>query len=322
MVMKKLKLPLLGLLLGCGLVSSKVFAAGQQPFEESVSHFSTSLSLPPQTTLDRTKSPIAEEKTALSTQDAAIFQNLMQRAIDQKFDQLPMGERMQAIAEQFIGSPYEANLLDQSPETLKISLQKFDCVLFVETVLAMARGIAQQDYSASTFIHHVREQRYVDGKTNGYCSRLHYFSEWLADNQKRGIVTNLTASLSGVSLKKSLNFMSAHWQKYPQLANSKANRDCIAKMESTLGSIQYIPYEQIRRQYSALKPGDVIAIATDLPGLDVTHTGLIYRSPSGEIGLIHAAPGRGVKISPDLERYVGRVDHAIGILVARSSVEP
>jgi Protein of unknown function (DUF1460) len=258
--------------------------------------------------------------TAISTQDARIFDRLMQQAIDQKFYQLPMGERMQAIAQQFIGSPYQGDLLDRShQETLKISLQQFDCVLFVETVLAMARGISQQNYSMKTFIHSIQEQRYVNGEINGYCSRLHYFSEWILHNQKQGNVTDLTPSLSDVSLHKTLNFMSSNWQKYPQLANSSANRKCIAEMEANLdsSSLRYIPHAQIRSQYAALKPGDIVAIATDVPGLDVTHTGLVYRSPQGNVGLIHAAPHRGVIVSSDLAQYVGRVDRAIGILVAR-----
>jgi hypothetical protein len=70
-----------------------------------------------------------------------------------------------------------------------------------------------------------------------------------------------------------------------------------------------------------LKPGDIVAIATDLPGLDVTHTGFVYRNPDGSVGLIHAAPGSGVKISRDLQTYTERVEHAIGILVARPQVK-
>ncbi|NJR48445.1 MAG: DUF1460 domain-containing protein [Leptolyngbyaceae cyanobacterium CSU_1_3] len=258
--------------------------------------------------------------TAISTQDAIIFNRLMQQAIDQKFYQLPMGERMQAIAQQFIGFSYQGDLLDQSSqETLKISLQQFDCVLFVETVLAMARGISRQDYSIKTFVDSIQEQRYVNGEINGYCSRLHYFSEWILHNQKQGTITDLTPSLSGVPLHKTLNFMSSNWQKYPQLAHNSANRKCIAEMEANLDStsLRYIPHSQIRSQYAALKPGDIVAIATDIPGLDVTHTGLVYRSSQGKVGLIHAAPKRGVIVSSDLAHYVGRVDRAIGILVAR-----
>jgi hypothetical protein len=79
--------------------------------------------------------------------------------------------------------------------------------------------------------------------------------------------------------------------------------------------IYYIPTDQIQSHYAELQAGDIIAIATSVPGLDVTHTGFVYRSSQG-LGLIHAAPS-GVKISADLQTYVSRVEAAIGIIVVR-----
>ena len=319
---KRFGLPIVGVLFGCGFAAPWIFAARQQTFQALPSQTRQNLTL--LEPLNLAQIPVAEAKVstevALSTQDEIKFQRVMNDARDRHLYQRPIGEVMQAIAEQLLDTPYQENLLDESPnETLTISLQKFDCVLFIESVLAMARGVAKQDYSASTYVNHVREQRYANGEMNGYCSRLHYFSEWLADNQKRAIVKNLTSDLAGISIDKTLNFMSVHWQTYPQLAHSKANRQCIAEMESKLdnASIRYIPTQQIQSQYAALEPGDVIAIATKIPGLDVTHTGLVYRSRSGKLGMIHAAPVKGVMISPDLQRYVAKVDDAIGILVAR-----
>jgi hypothetical protein len=233
----------------------------------------------------------------------------------------PMGEIMQAIAEQFLGTAYKADLLDQSKEeTLVITLKQFDCVLFVESVLAIARGVAVQDYSYQTFVNHLRDQRYENGQMNGYCSRLHYFSAWINDNQKRGTVQNIAGDLGGVPLnKKNLNYMSTHWKTSPQPVRNDANYQCLVEMEAHLDgvNINYIPTHQIRRVYSQLQPGDIVAVATDIAGLDVTHTGLVYRHPDGNMGFIHASPAGRVTISRDLQRYVGHVEHAIGILVAR-----
>ena len=82
-------------------------------------------------------------------------------------------------------------------------------------------------------------------------------------------------------------------------------------------TVDYIPTHQIRRLYNQLQPGDIVAVATNIPGLDVTHTGLAYRHPNGNIGLIHASPIGKVTTAPDLETYVGKIKNAIGILVAR-----
>lgn len=254
------------------------------------------------------------------TQDEHRFRRVMQDAIAQKLDQRPMGEIVQAIAQQFLGAAYKADLLDQSTEeTLVVNLNQFDCVLLVETVLAIARGVAVQDYSYATFINHLRDQRYRDGQINGYCSRLHYFSEWIDDNQKRGTVQNIGQKLGGVSLNKKLNYMTIHRQSSPRMAKDEAAYQCMVEQEAQLNrvAIEYIPAKEIRSIYPKLQPGDIIAVATKIPGLDVTHTGLVYRQPNGNIGLIHASPAGQVTIARDLHRYVSRVENAIGILVAR-----
>lgn len=255
------------------------------------------------------------------TEEVERFQRVIKEAIARKMHEKPMGEIMQAIAEQFLGTAYKADLLDQSKEeTLVVTLKQFDCVLFVESVLAIARGVAVQDYSYQTFVNHLRDQRYENGQMNGYCSRLHYFSAWINDNQKRGTVQNIAGDLGGVPLnKKNLNYMSTHWKTSPQPVRNDANYQCLVEMEAHLDgvNINYIPTHQIRRVYSQLQPGDIVAVATDIAGLDVTHTGLVYRHPDGNMGFIHASPAGRVTISRDLQRYVGHVEHAIGILVAR-----
>ncbi|MGQ4646503.1 N-acetylmuramoyl-L-alanine amidase-like domain-containing protein [Lyngbya aestuarii] len=276
---------------------------------------------------EETTAPLWDEaKTEPSTRQtldpetAETFRRVMEEAIGQNWHDLPMGEIMQAIAKQFLGASYQAGLLDKSEqENLVISLKEFDCLLFIETVLALARGVAVQDYSEPTFADHIRDQRYLNGQMEGYCSRLHYFSAWIDDNQKRQNVENIGSDLSGVTLNKKLNFMSTHRQSYPRLVSDDATYQCIVAMEDNLQGVtlNYIPQNQIRSVYESLQPGDIVGIATNLPGLDVTHTGLVYRTPDGNMGLIHASPIGEVTIAKDLQRYVGNVKNAIGILVVR-----
>lgn len=248
------------------------------------------------------------------------FKSVIEYAVEEQLSKRSMPEIMQAIADYFVGAPYEAGLLDKdNEEKLVVTLDGFDCVLFVETVLAIARGIAVEDYSYATFANNLSEQRYWKGERNGYCSRLHYFSEWIADNDKRGIVDNIARDLGGVRVNKRLNFMSRHRSSYPQVANDDANYQCLVNMEDSISrlNIDYIPDYDIKNVYGQLKPGDVVAVATEIDGLDVTHTGLVYRLPDGNIGLIHASPVGKVTISRDLHNYILNVESAIGILVAR-----
>ena len=262
-----------------------------------------------------------EREIAAQSEDLARFEKIVQYAKQQNLPDRPIGEIVQAIADNFLGQPYAEGLLDKSgTEKLVVTLDKFDCVLFVETVLAIARGVAVKDYDYQNFVNRIEEQRYLNGKMNGYCSRLHYFSEWINDNQKRQTVENITAQLGGVPMNKQLNFMSQHRSSYPQMVKDEATYQCIVGIEAELAktTVNYIPTNGIKSIYSQLKPGDIVAVATDVKGLDVTHTGLVYRNADGNMGLIHASPAGQVTVAYDLHRYISRVESAIGIVVARA----
>ncbi|MEG4999129.1 N-acetylmuramoyl-L-alanine amidase-like domain-containing protein [Microcoleus sp. B4-D4] len=260
-------------------------------------------------------------ENAAQPEDIARFEKIVQYAKQQNLPDRAIGEILQAIADNFLGKPYAENLLDNSgEEKLIVTLNKFDCVLFVETVLAISRGLSVKDYDYQNFVNRLEQQRYVNGKMNGYCSRLHYFSEWINDNQKRKTVENITAELGGVPMNKTLNFMSQHRSSYPQMVKDEATYQCIVNQEADLAKtiVNYIPTNRIKSIYSQLKPGDIVAVATDLKGLDVTHTGFVYRNADGNLGLIHASPAGAVTVAYDLQRYISRVESAIGIVVVRA----
>ena len=249
------------------------------------------------------------------------FTQIVEYAKNQKLSDRSMSEIIQAIAEQFLGTKYKANLLDRSSkEKLVVSFEQLDCVLFVETVLAIARGVAVEDYSYQTFVKNLQNQRYRNGELQGYCSRLHYFSDWILDNQNRGTVENISLNLGGISQDKTLNFMSKNRSRYPLMVNNDANYQCIVDMESKLAgvTVNYIPTHRISRVYSQLQPGDIIAVATNISGLDFTHTGLVYRHQNGRVGLIHASPAGTVTTARDLQRYVRNVKNSMGIVVVRA----
>jgi hypothetical protein len=251
------------------------------------------------------------------------FERLLASFGDRRSSTLPINQVVQAVSTKFLGATYREGLLDQGKtENLFVSLTEFDCVLFVETVLAFSRNLISANPTYENFVQNVEEVRYVNGKLDGYCSRLHYFSEWIRDNQRRNIVRDLTGELGGVNLDKTLNFMSSNWEKYPRLKNSEANYQCILAMERKIATemkaepLRYIPTEKIDSIYPLLKAGDIIAVTTNLKGLDATHTGLVYLTPKG-VGFIHASPSGQVTVASDLQRYIENVDQAIGIMVAR-----
>lgn len=257
--------------------------------------------------------------------DLRRFEEVMAFARAERLYERPIGEVMVAVGERFKGRPYAAGLLDEpAEEQLICSLSGFDCVTFVETTLAMARAIRQQDYAYDTFARNVRDTRYRGGEMGGYCSRMHYFTEWVADNAARGTVRDVTQEVGGVPLDKTLDFMTTHRESYPRFAEDDSVYQCIRDMEAGLAGMElyYVPKDRIRSVYGRLRAGDIIATATNIAGLDVTHTGLVYDNGDGTRGFLHASTSGGVKLSPDLQAYMQNVRQQIGIIVARPLDRP
>jgi len=255
---------------------------------------------------------------------ATRFAAAMQHATEAATDTTAIGPLMQKIGLHFRGRPYLEGTLDQpETETLVVRLDGFDCVTFVETALAMARGVKAGDTTYAGFARRLAEQRYRDGTMQGYCSRLHYFTEWLADNETKGIVERLDDDLGGRRLADTLDFMSTHRSSYDRFATDDSLYACVQAMENDLQAqqqerpVRYVPQDSIRAVYDQLRAGDIVAVATSIDGLDVAHTGLVYGHDDGSKGLLHASLSDGVVVSPDLQRYVQTIDHQIGIVIAR-----
>ena len=267
--------------------------------------------------------PLASPDTVTVADDAAsraAFADVMARAKREAWHKRTFGALVQQVGLAFRQAPYAAGLLDAaSEEHLVVDLRQFDCVTFVEIALAMARGITAEDYAYATFTSHLEDQRYRDGHIDGYCSRLHYFTDWVYDNAQRGTVVDLTQQLGGIPMAQPPTFMGAHRSAYRQLAASDSLYDELLHIEQSIAAQPryFIPQDRIREVYSVLQAGDIVALATDIDGLDVSHTGLVYRGPEGSVGLLHASLEDGVKVSPDLQRYVQNNRRQTGIVVAR-----
>lgn len=253
------------------------------------------------------------------TTSIALFETLMDEARDGAWHTKEMGALISQVGTWFHGKPYVAGTLDETPfEHLVIKLDGFDCVTFVESALALSHAIRSQSYSFTQFEDILRSLRYRDGVLDGYCSRLHYFTEWILNNEKHGYVEDISQAIGGVLLDKQINFMSEHRGSYAQLASDSLFAGIVA-IEAALKEhpIYYIPQDKIRGVYSKLRAGDVIALATDIGGLDVAHTGFVYKNQDGSTGLLHASTTKGVVVSPDLQAYVENNKRQIGIVVAR-----
>src|SRR5689334_8029364 len=240
--------------------------------------------------------------------DWQVLDSKVRWAIARRLDTLPLGTAIARLGETFVGTTYTPGTLEApGPEHVVIDLREFDCVTFIENMLALTRFIRQDGVKAlatrpaaeARYASYLEELRYRGGRLAGYPSRLHYFSEWLSYNARRGKLELLTRELGGVPDSEPFSFMSTHATAYRQMAEPGV-ADEIRAMEQRLNAALprwYIPEDRIAAIAARIHDGDVIAATSTLPGLDVAHTGIALWQ-NGELHLLHAPlVGKSVEIS-------------------------
>jgi hypothetical protein len=233
---------------------------------------------------------------------------------------LPLPQLVVNAGQQWLGTPYVAHTLERPEgERLVINLRQQDCTTFLENTLAMAAIMKEENPDFERYLAKLQQIRYRNGQVQGYPSRLHYFSEWLYENEKNGQLQVITSQLGGKPYVKPLNFMSAHRTSYPALKDEASYRQ-IGKIEEVLNTRQYcyIPKAQVSNIESQLQDGDIIAITTGIQGLDVVHVGFAKKH-NNRIHLLHASVDekKVVVSSKPLSEYLLGNKNQSGIMVAR-----
>jgi hypothetical protein len=220
----------------------------------------------------------------------------------------------------FLGTPYVAHTLETEPEQLVVNLRGMDCTTFAENCLAITKTIQSGTHTFEQFAKDLKNIRYRNGKIKGYPSRLHYFSDWIFDNQQKRLVQNISKEIAATPYNKEIDFMSTHPGSYKQLKDSAALVEKIAEVEKDMNSRQlfYIPETKIVEVEGKLMDGDIVGITTSVEGLDISHVGILVRK-GGRIHLMHASSlTEEVVVSEEtLEEYLLNSKSATGIMVAR-----
>ncbi len=278
--------------------------------------------IPTEAVLDQTKKLLhsIQDNTDKEATSWYIFDHIMSHAKTTGMDKLPIGERMGKIGMLMLGTAYVGGTLEGDSEICRIDLTGLDCVTFFENVLGMARITKKHDANFDSFVKEITRTRYRGGKLDGYTSRLHYTADWIADNDKKGVVSDITKELGGIEFPLKVSFMSEHPQFYAPMAADSTLIPEIARIEQEINEQKhyYIPKENIKEIESKLQTGDIIAIATNKEGLDYAHTGLAYRDERGRLRFLHASIVRKrVFLDKTISSYLKTVTSHIGITVAR-----
>lgn len=262
------------------------------------------------------------ESPEQSVSGAEILTRLAEQAGREGWRDLTFGELVGTIGMNLRGTPYAAGTLEGTTEVCRVDLKGLDCVTFFETSLGIARILARgEELAADRLLEEITLMRYRGGTVEGYPSRLHYFVDWVADNQQKGIVTDVTPSLPhAVPDTRTIDFMSTHTDAYAALKNDAANRKRIVAIEREINARDryWVPKRYIGETEKNLRTGDIVGITTSISGLDVSHTGLCYRDEKGRLRLLHASvTKKEVVLDTDLHAYLAANRSQTGIVVVR-----
>jgi hypothetical protein len=262
----------------------------------------------------------------------AVFHGKATWALGQGLDTVPMGDAVAAIGRTFVGTPYMPHTLEPpGPERLVIGFRGLDCVTLVENVLALARFVREPGARGALERRGEAEERYErilariryrGGEIRGYASRLHYFSDWIADAEAKGLVRDVTRELGGVRDTGAVDFMSTRAHAYRQLVEDPSAVGVVREVEARLNAMDrwWIPEDALEAAANGIRDGDIIAMTSAVSGMDVAHTGLAVWV-DGSLRLLHAPlVGDSVEISGEpIPARVLRIAGQDGIMVARPS---
>jgi hypothetical protein len=235
---------------------------------------------------------------------------------------------MVRAARQMMGQSYVAGTQEGREERLRLFLTKTDCILFAENCLGLVHT-ARRCGTEATFEDlavTVCRSRYRDGVVDGYPSRLHYTTEWIAQGVRTGIFEDVTEKLGGVPDTRPIRYMSEHPGSYAPLAgestSAQENLRRIRAVEERLDGQprHYIPKERITAAEVDIRSGDILCFATSIDGLDYSHVVIAYREKPGDrLGFIHASStAKKVIVEPrTLEAYLQANRRIVGVTVLR-----
>ncbi|MBV8586369.1 MAG: DUF1460 domain-containing protein [Verrucomicrobia bacterium] len=255
-----------------------------------------------------------------------VFQHLVAKAESEGWRSLPLGDRTIAVAKSFLGVPYINYTLeiDDRVEAPSVDLWGMDCWTFFEISVGFARMLAvkSSDYTPADLLAMIELDRYRGGRCTGsYLSRLHFLEDWAQDNQRRGLVRNITRELGGELIRgRYVDEMSRTWRSSRYLRNDPALLPSLRQMEDHDASLRVyqIPRDRVAGVESEIQSGDVICITGRGPEGYTEHFGLAYRDGSGVLHFMHASKDEHrVVIDVPIHQYLYRYHRFAGIMVVR-----
>ena len=201
--------------------------------------------------------------------------------------------RIEFFSRHFVGCSYKPDPLIGSADTTEVfvaSLEEFDCVTYIETVVALTRSSNSED-----FTDWLRKIRYEQGRIQ-WDRRNHYMSLWIRNNTRiRTIKPVSIRTLPTVNRERVLNLI-------PGLKPQRTRIKCIPKAAAP----------QLERY---LQSGDLIFFASTRKNLDTFHAGIIVRDGK-KVLMRHASRSQGSVVEQELSEFL-EANRMAGVIVVR-----
>ncbi|MEN8117751.1 MAG: N-acetylmuramoyl-L-alanine amidase-like domain-containing protein [Bacteroidota bacterium] len=259
-----------------------------------------------------------QKKIKVENEDKEILEKIFSQLKNKK--DKTTAELIEETGRLLLETPYVAHTLETDKEQLVINLRELDCTTYAENCLAIARTIKKGKLTFKQFTKELTLIRYRNGSIDGYPSRLHYFSDWIFENDSQGFVKRVTEQISNTPYPLEVNYMSNHPDSYKQLTDNNDFIARIAKKEKEISSRKmfYIPENRVTDFEDKLKVGDIVGITTSIEGMDIQHVVILVKK-NDRIHIMHASSKAEKVIVSEgtLEDYLLGNKRATGIMVAR-----
>lgn len=268
---------------------------------------------------------LSQGQTVCSKESRVRLDSVLTKFSMMDHSQKSMNDLTIEIGKWFLNTPYVEKTLElPGEEKLVVNLMGLDCTTYLETVVSLARTAKASELTFEGYTEELEKLRYRHGVNDGYSSRLHYFSDWIYQNEEKGILKDISKEIGGSVYENNPSFMTSNPKFYPQLSNP----DYINQLKETESEIKsrkyyFLPKAEIRTHENKIKSGDLIAITTSMTNLDIVHVGFAVEK-EGRIHLLHASSGsKKVEISEKpLSEYLMANKSQSGIMVSRLAELP
>lgn len=218
------------------------------------------------------------------------------------------GDRILKAAESLYGKGADDSLTTDSLAGLRLNVDTFTPMSFVNTCIALAVASDTPGASWRTYSDKLKNFSCRKGENDGFVSLFYHTSDWIGDNIYRGNFTELTDRFQGARSKTmSLDYLTANRERFPALANPDAY-DRVRMQEFGFRShkVPFLPKQAISSKdvLEDLRDGDIVILISDKDRSDFFKFGIVKLEADGP-HLIHfdEKQGKVVKESEPMKRY-------------------